>query len=105
MKQLVIVIGLLLIPTLAFAGHDWKWSNYYEGVAGGALNTAPTCELAKKRAHDLAAVGSCTHDPYGSDHKDGIQVGQIELPCTCQCVDLVCICTDKLEIVCLSKEN
>lgn len=103
-------MGLLLVPSLAFAGHDWKWSNYYEGVAGGAASDIPfyspgICDAAKKRAHELAAAGSCTHDPYGSDHKDGVQVGQIELPCTCQCVDYVCICTDKLEIVCLSKEQ
>ena len=108
MKRTLLIVALLLVPALALAS-DFKWSNYYEGVAGGTAQDAslagPICDIAKARAHALATAGSCANDPYGSQHKQGVQVGQIELPCTCQCSDNVCICTDKLEIVCLSQEK
>lgn len=105
MKKLIIGIALLLIPTVAFA-YDYKWSNYYEGVAGGdSTHLEQVKAIAVQRAHDAALIGGCSRDPYGSTHSPGTQIGQVEPPATCQCVDTVCICTDKLELVCLSKDS
>jgi hypothetical protein len=109
MKSYIIVTALLLVPTLAYAfSMDHKWSENYEGVAGGSAQDAslagPVCDVAEARAH-AAAKNVCQNDPYGygSKAKPGTKIGQIETPCTCQCVDNVCICTDKLEIVCFNK--
>jgi len=103
MKLFIIAPILLLIPAVAFA-YDYKWSNYYEGVAGGSAKSLDQVKtLAVQRAHDAAVVGGCSRDFYGDTHSPSLQIGQIELPTTCQCVDDVCICTDKLEIVCFNK--
>ena len=105
MKSYIIAAVILLIPTLAYAfSMDHKWSDNYEGVAGGSGLATPICEVAKTRAH-AAATNACQKDPYGygDKAKPGTQIGQVETPCTCQCVDGVCICSDKLEIVCFNK--
>jgi len=105
MKSLLIAGLLLLIPTFAYA-YDHKWSNNYVGIAGGSMQDQDSVKaLAVQRAHDAATkAGGCSHNPYG-DEKNGVQVGQVELPTTCQCVDNVCICHDELEVVCLSQEK
>lgn len=106
MKQFLLIATFLLFPSLALASdHNWRWSNYYEGIAGGnSSNQESVCKLAKARAYKLANDVNCRSDPYGNPYKNSIRIGTVELPCNCQCVDTVCICSSKLEIVCFSKE-
>jgi hypothetical protein len=100
-----VIAAVLLIPGLAFAS-DWKWSEYYEGVAGGSLkDQEATKELAVQKAHILAVGKACALSPYSLSKTPGLVIGMIEPPVTCQCVDDVCICTDKVEVVCLSQDK
>jgi len=110
MKRLLIVAAVLLVPAVAFAT-DWKWSNYYEGVAGGRLDVLSIDNIksvAVGRAVNLSTVvdgGACSQDPYSHTAIPGMEIGRIAPPAVCQCADGVCICTAKLEVVCLSKDT
>lgn len=99
MKSFMIVMALVLIPSLALAGNSFPWQNTYEGIGGG-MDMEVAKSLSIKRAHSAAAVNGCAN-PYNKT--PGVQIGQVEPPPECQCVDSVCICTDKLTLYCQEK--
>lgn len=102
MKSIVLIISLLLFPPLAIADVPFPWQNTYNGVAGGLTSDLATIKnTAMSRAHD-AAINGCDHNPYYGN-TSGVQIGQMEPPPDCQCVDAVCICTDKLTLFCQAK--
>lgn len=108
MKSAFIVVALLLVSSLAL-GYDREWSNHYEEIAAGPdpkaspqIITSPTiCDVAHERALAKAKMDDCKY-PVTNDR--GTRIGVVER-CSCQCVDNVCICTDKLDVYCIIKDT
>lgn len=99
-KTLSIVSFLLLFPATAL-GYDQEYTNSFEASAGGT-DQSTLCALASKRAAASATLDNCEYK-FSSPKGHGVRFGQKEI-FNLQCVDGVCICTDKLDVYCRAKE-